>query len=54
VLVEVLPAAPKRVLDLGGGDGRLTALVLATRAYVEQVVLVDRSPPMLRFRSHGR
>jgi tRNA (cmo5U34)-methyltransferase len=48
VLLEVLPAAPQRVLDLGGGDGRLTALVLANRPSVAQAVLVDRSPPMLR------
>src|SRR5438105_2964831 len=48
VLVAVLPAAPKRVLDLGGGDGRLAALVLANCPSVEEVVLIDRSPPMLR------
>jgi tRNA (cmo5U34)-methyltransferase len=48
VLAEVLPAAPQRVLDLGGGDGRLTALVLASRPRVTEAVLIDRSPPMLR------
>jgi SAM-dependent methyltransferase len=48
VLVEVLPTAPARMLDLGAGDGRLTALVLAHRASVAQAVLVDRSAPMLR------
>jgi tRNA (cmo5U34)-methyltransferase len=47
MLVEVLPAAPRRVLDLGCGDGRLAALVLRERSSVEQVVLIDRSPPML-------
>jgi SAM-dependent methyltransferase len=47
VLVEVLPPAPDRVLDLGCGDGRLTALVLDARPNVRQVVAVDRSPPML-------
>ncbi len=48
VLVEVLPAAPRRILDLGGGDGRLTSLVLASRLSVAEAVLVDRSLPMLR------
>jgi tRNA (cmo5U34)-methyltransferase len=48
VLVEVLPPNPQRVLDLGAGDGRLTALVLEHRPSVEEVVLIDRSPPMLR------
>jgi SAM-dependent methyltransferase len=47
VLADVLPAAPRRVLDLGCGDGRLAALVLEHRASVEQVLAVDLSPPML-------
>jgi tRNA (cmo5U34)-methyltransferase len=47
VLAEVLPLAPRRVLDLGCGDGRLAALVLANRDTVTQAVLVDRSPVML-------
>jgi tRNA (cmo5U34)-methyltransferase len=47
VLVEVLPAAPLRVLDLGCGDGRLTGLVLDVRPLVQEVVAVDSSPPML-------
>lgn len=47
VLAEVLPAAPTRVLDLGCGDGRLAALVLAHRPSVASVVAVDLSPPML-------
>ena len=48
MLVDVLPPQPLRVLDLGGGDGRLAALVLANRATVQEVVVIDRSPPMLR------
>jgi SAM-dependent methyltransferase len=46
-LAEVLPAAPARVLDLGCGDGRLAALVLANRPDVESVIAMDRSPAML-------
>lgn len=46
-LVEVLPAQPKRVADLGCGDGRLTDLVLKARPSVTEVVAVDLSPPML-------
>jgi SAM-dependent methyltransferase len=46
-LAEVLPPEPRRVLDLGCGDGRLAALVLANRPGVESVVAVDRSPAML-------
>lgn len=47
VLAEVLPPEPKRVLDLGCGDGRLAALVLERRPSVEAVLCVDLSPPML-------
>jgi len=47
VLVEFLPATPRRVADLGCGDGRLAALVLEHRPSVEQLVAVDRSAPML-------
>ena len=47
VLAEILPAAPRRVLDLGCGDGRVAALVLSHRESVEEVVAVDCSPPML-------
>jgi SAM-dependent methyltransferase len=47
LLVEVLPAAPRRVLDLGCGDGRLTALALSARPGIEHAVAVDISPPML-------
>lgn len=47
VLVKDLAGAlPGRVLDLGCGDGRLTALVL--EAYpASEAVCVDMSPPML-------
>jgi tRNA (cmo5U34)-methyltransferase len=47
VLVDVLPDDPKRVADLGCGDGRLTALVLDARPGVIEVLAVDASPPML-------
>ena len=47
MLTEVLPPAPARVLDLGCGDGRLAALVLAARPSVTEAVAVDVSPPML-------
>ncbi len=47
VLVEILPAAPASVLDLGCGDGRLAGLVMAARDSVASVVAVDRSEPML-------
>ncbi|MHB8463803.1 MAG: class I SAM-dependent methyltransferase [Acidimicrobiales bacterium] len=47
MLADVMPAAPQRVLDLGCGDGRLAALILAERPSVTEVVAVDRSPPML-------
>ncbi len=43
---DLVGALPGRLLDLGCGDGRLTALVLD--AYPESVAtLVDMSPPML-------
>ncbi|MEZ5177069.1 MAG: class I SAM-dependent methyltransferase [Acidimicrobiales bacterium] len=47
VLVDLLPEAPERVLDLGCGDGVLAALALAHRPSVAEVVAVDSSPPML-------
>ena len=47
MLVDVLPAEPRRVLDLGCGDGRLAALVLAHRPSVVEVVGLDCSIPML-------
>lgn len=46
-LLEVLPAAPRSLLDLGCGDGRLTAVVMDAFATVERAVVVDNSPPML-------
>jgi SAM-dependent methyltransferase len=59
MLLEVLPVAPRRVLDLGCGDGRLTQLVLEHRPSVDEVVAVDISDPMLglareRFADDGR
>jgi tRNA (cmo5U34)-methyltransferase len=58
-LTECLPAAPERALDLGCGDGRLSACLLAARPTITEVVAVDISPPMLeraraRFASDGR
>ncbi|HEX3566556.1 MAG TPA: class I SAM-dependent methyltransferase [Acidimicrobiales bacterium] len=53
MLREVLPRAPKTVLDLGCGDGRLSALVLEACSTVRQVLAVDRSPAMLG-RARGR
>jgi tRNA (cmo5U34)-methyltransferase len=47
MLAEVLPEAPRRVLDLGCGDGRVAELVLESRPSVEAVVCIDTSPPML-------
>ena len=45
-LLEALPGRVERVLDLGCGDGRMLALVLAARAGAQGVAL-DASPPML-------
>ena len=47
MVADALPPAPRTVLDLGTGDGRLAALVLEERPSVEEVVAVDCSPPML-------
>jgi tRNA (cmo5U34)-methyltransferase len=47
MLADVMPAAPRRVLDLGCGDGRLAALVLTERSSVDAIVAVDVSAPML-------
>lgn len=47
LLVDLLPAHTRRLVDLGCGDGRLAATVLAARPDLESVVVIDRSPPML-------
>jgi SAM-dependent methyltransferase len=46
-LLEEVPPAPRRVLDLGAGDGRLLHLVLLARPQARGVAL-DFSPLMLR------
>jgi SAM-dependent methyltransferase len=45
-LLEFLPTTMGRFLDLGTGDGRLLALVLAARSGASAIGL-DMSPPML-------
>ena len=45
-LLECVPPTANRILDLGSGDGRLLALVLADRPDAEAVAL-DFSPTML-------
>lgn len=57
-LLEFLPAQPRRILDLGTGDGRLLALARIGRAGADAVAL-DFSPTMLdaarqRFRDHDK
>jgi SAM-dependent methyltransferase len=47
VLIEEVPAAARRILDLGSGDGRLLELVLRARPQARGVAL-DFSPLMLR------
>jgi len=47
MLAQLLPPSPKRLLDLGCGDGRLTALVLGCRPSIEHTVAIDSSAPML-------
>ncbi len=46
VLDEVVPAGAERILDLGCGDGRLSAL-LRIRRPGARLTLLDVSPPML-------
>ncbi len=45
-LLEFIPSGANRILDLGSGDGRLLALVLADRPHAEAVAL-DFSATML-------
>jgi len=47
VLVELLPPTPRRVLDLGTGDGHTLALVREVRPSVEEGIGVDFSVEML-------
>lgn len=47
VVVETLPPAPRSLLDLGCGDGRLAAIVLEARPSIRRALVVDVSPPML-------
>jgi tRNA (cmo5U34)-methyltransferase len=46
-LLEFIPAASRRILDLGTGDGRLLALVRSAHPETEAVA-VDFSPAMLQ------
>ena len=45
-LLEFMPTAPRRILDLGSGGGRLLSLVKAARPHASFVAL-DFSPAML-------
>ncbi len=47
VVLELLPASTRRVLDLGTGDGRLMALLRLARPEIEGLA-ADFSPPMLK------
>lgn len=47
-ILELLPDQPRRVADLGAGDGRMAALVRGARPSVREIVAVDSSPAMLR------
>ena len=46
-LLEFIPAATRRMLDLGTGDGRLLALARSAHPETEAVA-VDFSPAMLQ------
>ena len=46
VVLDMVPASARRILDLGTGDGRLLALLLVDRPEAEGVA-VDFSPTML-------
>jgi len=47
LLRTTLPDAPRRLLDLGCGDGRLAALAMEARPTLGHVVALDTSAPML-------
>jgi tRNA (cmo5U34)-methyltransferase len=47
LLRTILPSEPRRLLDLGCGDGRLAALALDARPSLDHVIALDRSAPML-------
>lgn len=47
-LRDALSTTPRRILDLGCGDGRLGATVLEAFPSVARMVAADRSEPMLR------
>jgi len=58
-LLEALPNAVAKVVDLGCGDGRLIELVLDAHPEVTESIGLDNSPPMLdlarqRFAQHAR
>lgn len=46
VVLEIVPAATRRIVDLGAGDGRLLAILRAGRPATAGVA-IDISPPML-------
>src|SRR6202046_3373297 len=46
-LVEFVPANPRRILDLGTGDGRLLARVKTALSTSVEALAVDFSPAML-------
>lgn len=46
-MLEAMPAAIARLLDLGCGDGRLAKLVAEHHPEIESLVAVDTSEPML-------